>query len=950
MNEKELTLKAAKSIAEHGSIPLATLKENIIIKDKLDELLSKEIEFPEVEPYPEMPGYPTEMQITNLPEVQKVEIINLPEDKDDSETNNLLKTLIEEVKKKDEYEYNIKIDPTLKAELKGEKGEDGIDGEDGKDGKDGAKIEGKDIIVKINELPTNEEGLKIDARHIKNLPMPGSTFGVKKLIAGQNITIDSTNPYDPIINANVPSPTTYTEGSVLFAGAGGLPTEDNANFYYDNANDRLGVGINSPTSKLDVKGDANSDGTLTANLADTAAVYTGGFTGSNTDADGIFVPLDASTPPPYNTTVTITGTAGLPIKIQLTIKVVAAFSQTYFRINGLVLNNGMFRATGTTVLEYIFVGQASNIIEFHSQSAGTYFKLNVVQPLDTIKPVISAKNSSGTAKFEVRAPSGTGNSFIGVNSAIYGAFVTNCLSFGDNSLANISSGTGNIGIGPNAGSAMRISDNNMVFGTAIGPVGVTYTNNAPTNNLMVGSKNITQGGNNTTIGATTGDMNVALSQNNFLAGGGNFTSLGIVPANMIVGNVYQIASLGTSDFTLYGAIFNAVGTTFIATSVGAGTGVVYLAGRAGSTTANSTTNNTLINSTLLNSNGSLNNFLTNTTQAGSIFRLLRSTFVNATTIPTRTTRTTTAGGFVTGVEYTIVSMGTTDFTLVGALTPSVGVIFTATGPGTGTGTASPTRSHVVAIGDLALARDTGMASTKANTAYGVQAGYSVVAGNGNVANGYQALGGAGTTSTVTAPNLVAGLTYIITTLGTTNFALYGASASTVGLIFTATGAGLGTGTATLIVEDNVANGERALFACIGRRNVANGYNALADVTRGDSNTADGYNTGRGITTGRANTIIGANVTGLATTLSNNVILADGDGTIELQIDSAGHSTFNGAVRSRTYTVATLPAAAIGVGYRAFVTDALAPVWGMAVVGGGAVPVPVYSTGVSWFVG
>ena len=52
-----------------------------------------------------------------------------------------------------------------------------------------------------------------------------------------------------------------------------------------------------------------------------------------------------------------------------------------------------------------------------------------------------------------------------------------------------------------------------------------------------------------------------------------------------------------------------------------------------------------------------------------------------------------------------------------------------------------------------------------------------------------------------------------------------------------------------------------------------------------------------------------------------------------------------------YTVTTLPSAATsGKGARAFVTDALAPVFGATVVTGGAVAVPVYSDGTNWKVG
>jgi hypothetical protein len=52
-----------------------------------------------------------------------------------------------------------------------------------------------------------------------------------------------------------------------------------------------------------------------------------------------------------------------------------------------------------------------------------------------------------------------------------------------------------------------------------------------------------------------------------------------------------------------------------------------------------------------------------------------------------------------------------------------------------------------------------------------------------------------------------------------------------------------------------------------------------------------------------------------------------------------------------YTVAALPFASVaGKGARAFVTDALAPVFGSTVVTGGTVAVPVYSDGTNWKVG
>jgi hypothetical protein len=51
------------------------------------------------------------------------------------------------------------------------------------------------------------------------------------------------------------------------------------------------------------------------------------------------------------------------------------------------------------------------------------------------------------------------------------------------------------------------------------------------------------------------------------------------------------------------------------------------------------------------------------------------------------TTTVTAGAFVVGTYYTILTVGTTDFTLIGASANTVGVVFKATGVGSGTGTA-----------------------------------------------------------------------------------------------------------------------------------------------------------------------------------------------------------------------------------------------------------------------
>jgi hypothetical protein len=51
-----------------------------------------------------------------------------------------------------------------------------------------------------------------------------------------------------------------------------------------------------------------------------------------------------------------------------------------------------------------------------------------------------------------------------------------------------------------------------------------------------------------------------------------------------------------------------------------------------------------------------------------------------------------AGAFIVGVRYKILTVGTTDYTLIGASANTIGVSFVATGVGVGTGTATPENS------------------------------------------------------------------------------------------------------------------------------------------------------------------------------------------------------------------------------------------------------------------
>jgi fibronectin-binding autotransporter adhesin len=56
----------------------------------------------------------------------------------------------------------------------------------------------------------------------------------------------------PVANGGTGDTSALTQGSVVFAGASGVYSQDNANFFYDATNHRLGIGTTSPVASLNV--------------------------------------------------------------------------------------------------------------------------------------------------------------------------------------------------------------------------------------------------------------------------------------------------------------------------------------------------------------------------------------------------------------------------------------------------------------------------------------------------------------------------------------------------------------------------------------------------------------------------------------------------------------------------------------------------------------------------
>jgi hypothetical protein len=97
---------------------------------------------------------------------------------------------------------------------------------------------------------------------------------------------------------------------------------------------------------------------------------------------------------------------------------------------------------------------------------------------------------------------------------------------------------------------------------------------------------------------------------------------------------------------------------------------------------------------------------------------------------------------------------------------------------------------------------------------------------------------------------------------------------------------------TLQICGNTGVGLISLDSNLASYNTGIGARAGQNVTSGSNGVFVGYNTGLGITTGSYNTVLGAGVSGLAAALTDNIILATGQGTIRLQFDGTDW-TFQG---------------------------------------------------------
>jgi hypothetical protein len=273
--------------------------------------------------------------------------------------------------------------------------------------------------------------------------------------------------------------------------------------------------------------------------------------------------------------------------------------------------------------------------------------------------------------------------------------------------------------------------------------------------------------------------------------------------------------------------------------------------------------------------------------------------------------TVAAGLFIIGQQYKIATLGSTNFTLIGASANTLGVIFTATGVGAGTGTAT-----VQGYSNLAarwvytnfIEALTEKTSTSTGISIGKGTGFTNAADQTIilVTNGAERL--VVTNTTITANADIAAdagqFTGNLTVLGANEFAVTNASAATRFLVSGATGnTTIGTGTTgTLSVGGEISTSSSLVVATSATFGGGYGATGTTISTAGNIST-NGTLTVDSTTTLNGNTDIGNATTDTLTitaSVDSNIIPT---GTRNLGSSTSAWSTVYGGTFSGTATTA-----------------------------------------------
>jgi len=358
-----------------------------------------------------------------------------------------------------------------------------------------------------------------------------SSAGSVTLSLPQSIGTTSTPSFAGATLSNI------TAGSILFAGTGGVISQDNANFFWNSSTYRLGLGTTTPAARLDVKGantlastgtelisnqwDREFSGTGSNHWSGTGWTYSGNLyygSGSANDVTLASNTTNFSVLPIYGHTyqisffaysATTTGTLGV------------SFGSASYGDGPITY------PMGTTVITIKAGGTGP--LTFSPGSGWTGYLDNIsVVDMTASTPIMVARNADDTVALEIRGGA-TAGTFLGYQSGQFSTGASDSF-LGYQSGAANTSGHQNSAVGYQAMSRNTTGYDNSAMGyqalinnisgtanVAMGS-GAMYTNTTGSSNVAIGSqalyKNVS-GTQNSAIGwqslykNTTGTGNIA---------------------------------------------------------------------------------------------------------------------------------------------------------------------------------------------------------------------------------------------------------------------------------------------------------------------------------------------------------------------------------------------------------------------------------------------------------
>ncbi len=386
--------------------------------------------------------------------------------------------------------------------------------------------------------------------------------------------------------------TGLTAGSVPFAGSGGAISQDNANLFYDDTNNRLGIGTASPTKALDVATDAKISGltvgkgagSIAANTAVGSSALNANTSGYNNSAYGYqslanntsgilnsaygHQSLLNNTGGHYNSAI---GQASLLSNTTGSYNVAVGSSAMYNNTTG-----GQNIAIGSYACQNNTSGGANTAVGYGASSANSTGSNNTGVGLYALNANTADNNSAFGATALYRCTTGasnvamglaalytlttggensmlgsqagryitTGGANVGVGSgALRGATTANQnVAIGAAALYRVSTGGANVAVGQSALEFLSTGTGNTCLGQAAG-----YSATTGLNNTCIGYRSgdaITTGGKNTLLGKYNGNeggLDIRTSSNNIVLSDGD-------------GNPRQVInSSGSQRWPTYGA-------------------------------------------------------------------------------------------------------------------------------------------------------------------------------------------------------------------------------------------------------------------------------------------------------------------------------------------------------------------------------------------------------------